>query len=287
MKTYTDFATWPEYVDAFNSSMADKLPIAVIHKTLGSLQLVKLEARDKDIFVTLTDSFTAPCTYSLIWLVEHQKLTLTDGSSELLATLVEEFKLSLDAKVAEEREQKLRQEAERIKAIEEAKEQARLAEKKRKLDLKIQSMRPMSLTTDYELIGWMASHVSTISATVNSDYEAWFQKNFGIVDHTVVSADAETATGNPMKYSLSFRAGFTSELPAVLRRGEGVGTKVINSVAYIWDLIDKYSFRFGKTQDLEAIRKCIPAEYLEDFERGFASDPVTKKTRKAKAKAAA
>jgi DNA gyrase subunit B len=75
---------------------------------------------------------------------------------------------------------------------------------------------------------------------------------------------------NGTKYSISFKASFKNDIPAVLQSKAGVKKKVIDSVSFIWDLIENHGFRFGKSQDIEAIKKTVPATYLSEFETGIA-----------------
>lgn len=289
MKNYTELnLTSPlDLAVAFNEDLAEiELPIAAKHRLLGECQITAIRSvvtdQKADIYVTINDK-----QYSLSVLLNLKLLTLDPEILAILDTYSKTLTEALQIVKAYDLEQKRLRAEESKKAKAAAVEAKKLEEKKRQLENKIKNMQPINLTTDYELIGWMASHVNSISATVNSDYEAWFQKNFGAVDHTVIDANEKTRNGDPMKYSLSFRAGFKSDIPAVLQSREGVSTRAINSVEYIWDLIEKYGFRFGKTQDVAAIRKLVPDTYLEDFERGFSSDPIAKKTKKAKAEAAA
>lgn len=280
------------YFDALETIRTDlknlEYPFDISHRTFGSGKLTSLEAPIIGSSLHATVEFTSGTKkLALETCLNLGVLSGSDTYMETLSTYQNVFRTLYEVRVANACEESRLERERQIKLKKEAEEAAKLEEKKRKLDLKIRDLKPINLTSDYALIGWLASHVSTISATVNSDYEVWFQKNFGIVNHTVIDAKEKTKRGDPMKYSLSFRASFKSDLPALLQRREGVKAREINSVEYIWDLIDRYGFRFGKTQDIEAIRKCIPDTYLEDFERGLTTDPVVKKTRKAKAKAAA
>ena len=64
---------------------------------------------------------------------------------------------------------------------------------------------------------------------------------------------------------------FDAEVSGPLEvRATSKNKKAIDSVAFVWDLIKNYGFQFGKVQNLEEIRGCIPAENLADFDRGFA-----------------
>jgi len=55
---------------------------------------------------------------------------------------------------------------------------------------------------------------------------------------------------------------------AVSSRPGGVHGLRINNNDLIWDLIE-YGFLLGDTQDDGRIRSGVPAEYMDDFDRGF------------------
>jgi hypothetical protein len=156
----------------------------------------------------------------------------------------------------------------------EAKKQAE-ADKKRHeaVEAKLKKLAPVALDRDpatyYEILGWLAKNIGTISASLNSDYESWFIKNFGDVKHGIIDSKAKTKNGDPMKYSISFKASLKTEAPASISRLNGVKKRSIDSVEYIWDLVQNHGFKFGK-QDPDNIRKYIPAEYMAEFEAGFA-----------------
>jgi hypothetical protein len=44
----------------------------------------------------------------------------------------------------------------------------------------------------------------------------------------------------------------------------------LTDTSFVWELVDNYGFKFGKTQDLEAVRSCVPSEYISEFELGLA-----------------
>jgi hypothetical protein len=46
--------------------------------------------------------------------------------------------------------------------------------------------------------------------------------------------------------------------------------KAVTDSEFVRDLIDNYGFKFGKAQDLEAIRSCVPSTYHTNFEAGLA-----------------
>jgi hypothetical protein len=264
----TETHSWSEFLDAFNTELKDiTFPIKAKHKLMGACELTGLTATDTDIFVSI--KFPACLKrFSLSFLFNKGHLELDEP--ETLFEVLETYNESLKVHDDELRELKKQADLKRQQELDE-KKKAEAEEKRRaKIANQIKALKPEALTTDYQLLGWMAKNVSCISATVPSDLEPWFIKNFGSVKHTVVDSDAKTSGGHSMKYSISFKASFKAELPEVLQSKTGVKKKVIDSVAFIWDLIENHGFNFGKSQDLESIKKTVPTTYLSEFETGIA-----------------
>ena len=125
--------------------------------------------------------------------------------------------------------------------------------------------------SQYEVLGWIAKHTKSIKASMPDYMENWFVKNFGQdSDRYVVDSTKRTSGGHPMQWSLSCKISFDSEVPSILLNKVASNKKAIDSVAFVWDLVDNYGFTFGKTQDINLIKSEIPSQYLEDFERGYA-----------------
>lgn len=166
--------------------------------------------------------------------------------------------------------------AEALKAKElEKKYQAKVAKQLQKLE----TLKPEKTikwfgepTTFYEAIGWMAKHATNIKASMPDFMEKWFDGKFDCENKYVVDSKKRTINGNPMQWGLSFRISFDQEASGFLaQRATSSNKKVIDSVSFVWDLIENYGFKFVKArQDIENIRKNIPDEYLPDFEKGLA-----------------
>ena len=166
------------------------------------------------------------------------------------------------ARLKEEREQ-------------EKKYQARIAKKLKELE----TMRPehterlfSSPTTFYEALGWLAKHAISIRAAMPDYMEKWFNSKFDADYKYVVDSKKRTSGGHPVQWGLSFRIAFDQEVSGILeKRATSSNKKVIDNVAFVWDLIENYGFQFTKkVQDIEKIKNEIPAQYLADFEKGLA-----------------
>lgn len=284
MKNYNvlDYSNWIDLANAIDTDISENIsfPISAKHKLFGSCTIESIQTSlfdsKADFIISIKFDSDQIKKYSLITLLSLKHLILEDSVLETFQNYITLISgLHSEKMVLVRAEYQKKFEAEQ-QAKADAKKAKSLEAKKRQVEAKINNLAPATLTSDYAVIGWLARNVSTISASINSDYEEWFKKNFGIVEHSVIDASAKTANGDLMKYSISFRASFKSELPASLQSLAGVDKKVIHSVEYIWNLIDKYGFRFGKTQDIDLIKSHIPTEYLTDFETGYGPDPEPK-----------
>ena len=199
------------------------------------------------------------------------------------ALLVRAEELEAEAKKLAEEQKIARQEylkkqeakAQRLKELE--------AEKKFKARVekslaKLQTLKPekaekffLEPSTYYEAIGWMAKHTTNIRASMPDFMEKWFDGKFDCENKYVVDSKKRTANGNPMQWGLSFRMSFDTEAVGLLaQRATSANKKVIDSVSFVWNLIDNFGFKFTKArQDVDEIRKYIPDEYMSDFEKGL------------------
>lgn len=126
-------------------------------------------------------------------------------------------------------------------------------------------------TSQYEVIGWMAKHLTSVRAAMPDFMEKWFIGKFGDVERYVVDSKKRTANGNPMQWGLSLKLTFNTEVKGPLeQRATSKNKKVIDNVAFVWDLIENYGFQFGKEQNIHQIKAEVPEQYLPDFEKGYA-----------------
>ena len=279
MKTYTEYENLEAYIADINADLSAIESVEVVHRAFGVGRLIKafVKAQDETIFIevafpvgTKTLSYNVTRTSGM--------LSLPEG----LATKLDDIKLALtevyELRMAERREETLRKR--------EAEKQAKLEERKRQLEEqhklalmdKIKRMQPDNLgnvfgdlATYYQTLGWIAKHLKTIKPTVPEEMKDWFTKNFGTVENcTIVEEGKLTSGGHKMKWNVSFRVSFDAEVPAALSdKASGTAKKAVDSVSFVWALIDKHSFKFGSEQDLEAIKSTVPADCLEFFNFGY------------------
>lgn len=277
MKTFdSTTCTWSEYLESFNSWLNERVDtkLPVIHKINGAGYITYMKAADTDVYLTI-DFSEASKQYSLCFLIEHGHLTLDKTVHEILQEIYAVYVASLAVRDLELRlEAKAKREA-AILAQEALKKEAAEKARREKAIKRIQNTKPEAILSEpktyYEALGWMAGNIKSIRATVPSDLESWFVKNFGIAEHTVVDSNKKTSNGNPMKWSISFKATFKNEVPTFIADKTGVSKKSIDSVAYVWDLIENHGFCFGTKQNIDNIRKFVPNSFLTEFETGLVS----------------
>lgn len=296
MKTIYDSHanSWTEYLNAFRTELQDKLnlPLIVVHNH-ARMQLMQIRVTDKDILMTFEYETLAgrqSSTYSLIWFVTHQtlaKLTLEDGSNELFAdignsfveacalhetVLKEEAKQQLAARLeAREAEKKAKAEAKRLEALEKKK-----ARDIKDFEARTQVTSLISPTDEfYYSLGWLAKHSGTFAAALPDYLVPMFYSHFGTeYKPTVVDSRKRTINGYAMQWTLSMKASISSKavnMPDYLTKYLSQNGKHIADTTFIWDLVDNYGFKFGKRQDLEAIKSHIPDTYINLFEAGLAA----------------
>jgi hypothetical protein len=167
-------------------------------------------------------------------------------------TIIEKYlavtKESYEIYDAEEREvYRIQQEQER-KAREEKLEKEKFEKRKQAALQKLNSIKPEQTsrlfktpTSQYEVLGCMAKHTKSIKASIPDYMANRFVKIFGQeADRYVVDSTKRTSGGHPMQWSLSCRINFDTEVPSLLLNKVAANKKVIDSVAFVWDLIDNY-----------------------------------------------
>ena len=73
------------------------------------------------------------------------------------------------------------------------------------------------------------------------------------------------------QWHLSMEASLVKvkEIPAMLTEYMSQNGKKLSKTSFVWDLVDKYGFKFGKKQYTLDIMRCIPIEYMPMFNAGF------------------
>lgn len=268
--------TWFDFLGAFNRELITKIDtqLPIIHKLHGAGYITYIKAADNDVYLTI-DFPEASKQYSLRFLIEHpQQITVNETVSEILSEIYEAYEQAFQIKVALDRAEIEAKRKDAAQQKELAKKEAAEKARRERAIARISTTQPQSIlpepATYYEAIGWMAKNIKSIKATVPSDLEPWFAKNFGTAEHTVIDSNKKTLNGNPMKWSISFKVTFKNELPAILTDKASSSKRVIDSVSYVWDLVENRGFSFGNVQNLDKIRSYVPSQHLTDFERGLA-----------------
>ena len=122
----------------------------------------------------------------------------------------------------------------------------------------------------YQSLGWMAKHCRGIKAAMPDWMESQFVSMFGNVERYVVDSKKRTSGGFSYQWGLGLKVTFDQEVSGPLaKRATSKNKKIIDSVAFIWDLVGNYGFKFGKKQDIDQILDSVPDEYLDDFKKGY------------------
>ena len=133
--------------------------------------------------------------------------------------------------------------------------------------------KPLGAAEDfYYSLGWLAKHVGAISAALPDYLLDAFEKQFGTdTGVRVVDSSYRTSGGFPTQWALSMRATVRGKdtLPANLTEFTNEKQTALVKTSFIWDLIDKYGFKFGKTQDIDNIKNKIPTTFVPSFELGY------------------
>lgn len=127
----------------------------------------------------------------------------------------------------------------------------------------------------YYNLGWLAKNVGTISVSLPDYLLPYFENHFGTeAKPTVVDSSKRTVNGHPMQWTFSMKASLLknslSTIPDFLKQYLSSAGNSLTYTELIWDIVENYGFKFGKTQDLEKIRESIPVHCLEYFEKGYA-----------------
>lgn len=127
----------------------------------------------------------------------------------------------------------------------------------------------------YYALGWLAKNVGTISVSLPDYLLPYFENHFGTeAKPTVIDSNKRTVNGHPMQWTFSMKASLRKNslltIPAFLKQYLSSTGNSLTYTEFIWDIVENYGFKFGKTQDLEKIRESIPVHCLEYFEKGYA-----------------
>ena len=286
LKNYTqgmNFETWlSNIVNGLNNKYENK-SISIKRQGQEGKALVKaiFASDDFDSVFCSVIYEEKEIMYSL--LVAYKAGTLFYDDSTIEET-IELLKEGFEIRKKELRELELEKlkEAEKLRLQQEEEYKAQLAEAKRKIKIekmvkKMDSLKPtkLKITNYYEFIGWVARHLTSLTAEMPDYLENWFVKRFGNVPHKVIDSNRKTANGFTMKYSLSMCARFNENIPEIFKlklSANNQNKRIINTIGFVLDLKENYGFEFGTTQNVDQIMNLIPLEHKADFLKGYEND---------------
>jgi hypothetical protein len=179
------------------------------------------------------------------------------------------FEATQEAQRRQKEEQKLEQ---KRKANEKKLEGLKVSAEKEFNNLLNDSGKKITETDEfYWTLGWLTSHVGTLSAKMPDFLEASFVKHFGDVEHTTVDSTKVGPAGYTSQWRLSMEASLVKakEIPATLTKYLNPAGKKLSKTSFIWKLVDDFGFKFGKKQDALDIMRCVPIQYVPIFNEGM------------------
>ena len=245
-----------------------------------------------ETIMTTLDVNGSLTSYAINLAVKNNIIKFEGDACDAFNSYLNIYEESIKTNEAEEKEA-VRLAAERAKAYqaELAAKKARLEEERKAADLearynkkvqraltKLKSLKPENTSklfeapqSQYEIIGWMAKHSTGIKAAMPDYMEKWFVGRFGDVERYVVDSRKKTSGGFDYQWSLGLKISFDQDVLGPLElKATSKNKKVIDSVTFVWDLIENYGFQFGKAQNIDLIKQEVPEKYLQDFEKGYA-----------------
>lgn len=268
-----------------NSTMTTA--ITCTHKIYGAGKIIELKFTENlekpEMLMTFESAEkTVGLAYSII--SKLGLLSFDETDTETLQNLFEEYLIEW-TKLDETRkaETKAKREAaiEAREAEKRAKAEAQKAEafeQKKKRDIKdfeekLKLSKPMSIASEFYIsLGWLAKHTGTVSAALPDYLESTFVSHFGDVPRRVVDSQKKGPAGWTSQWTSSFALSLKKPdiIPAMFEQYLNPSRKALTDTSFVWELVDNYGFKFGKAQDLEAIRGCVPSDYISEFELGLA-----------------
>lgn len=300
MKVYSkeNYSTWDEFKEALIKELSESLvghdvdydgflmtiagiKFDVVQVNAKATEVIKVYFEDDDYLlffpavnsgkIKLLNKEDNKIFKEIAAIYEDAKLVHAEELEKAAQKLEEDRKIAYQEYLKREAER-----AERLKAQEQEKKfQAKVQKKLKELE----SMKPEktvrlfnSPTTFYEALGWMAKHATGVRAAMPDYMEKWFVGKFGDVERYVVNSKKKTSGGFDYQWGLGLKITFDKAVAGTLeQRATSQNKKVIDSVAFVWDLVENYGFQFRKdAQDVDKIRAEIPTQYIADFEKGLA-----------------
>lgn len=165
-----------------------------------------------------------------------------------------------------------------VKLAEEAKRaDARLQAVKTKalkdFQTRAQHLVPQNETDEfYYALGWITKHCGTVTAALPDYLENAFNQHFGPeAPRRVMDSKKHYPSGWQAQWAWSFTLSLKKidDVPCIIADKLSPSGKTISDTSFVWELVDNYGFQFGKQQDVEKIRACVPSDYIYSFESGL------------------
>lgn len=283
-----DYTTTEDLRNAINAELATlTYPYIVNHRLYGEGQLTGVNAPPigNSLFVTI-DFAAGTKKFALDTALTSNLLTMPEILTDILIEVQTIFKADFIERETEKRtiERKAREEVEAAKKKTEADRKIEAQFQKAKasaleeFDELINQIRPTSDSDSfYYSLGWLAAHTGAIQAAIPDYLLTNYEKHFGTdTKPYIYDSTKRTSGGHRYQWNLGITArlrkkGLT-EAPSPINEyisEASHGAFTIANTSFLCDLIDNYGFQFGKTQDLEKIRSCVPVDCVEFFEAGL------------------
>lgn len=230
-------------------------------------------------------------TFCLMFAIEKGAITLESTLLDLLKEYMSSFQAILEErsrqfKIEAEKQAEEHRKLEELRAAQKAELEKKEKEKKeaekfekRKADAikkfsdlcRQAKMSKAPVDDEDFIIGWLAKHVTRISAEIPDFLEKYFVAQFGAnAQKTVVNTSMKSSGGFTKKWSLSCQvhvddlATMPPALQEVFKK-----SKTVNSTSFALKLIYDYGFNFGKEQDVSQIKSM--SSDLKAFDLGYSA----------------
>jgi hypothetical protein len=230
----------------------------------------------ESLVVTVYFDLDETKSYGLAAALTSGGLKFTDESMVSLwdEFVSEQYKLKAEYNKAAEEAQRLQKEEallEKKRKDNEKKLAGLKAQAEKEFDKLINNEAKITKEAEfYYVLGWLSKHVGTITAKMPDYLEQAFIKHFGDVEHTAVDSTKVGPAGYTSQWHLSMEASLkkAEQIPAMLNDFLSQNGKKVSKTSFVWDLVDKYGFKFGKKQDQLEILNHVPVNYLSMFHAG-------------------
>ena len=215
-------------------------------------------------------------TFCLMFAIEKGAITLEGTLLDLLKEYMSSFQAILEErsrqlKIEAEKQAEEHRKLEELRAAQKAELEKKEKEKKeaekfekRKADAikkfselcRQAKMSKAPVDDEDFIIGWLAKHVTRISAEIPDFLENYFVAHFGAnAPKTVVNTSMKSSGGFTKKWSLSCQVHVDdlATMPPALQTAFKK-SKTVNSTSFALKLIYDYGFNFGKEQDISQIK---------------------------------